>query len=269
MKQDSHSSLQKALMRPGDHHLRRDNRQMFGNYVELSPGGGGSTMPNVRRSAGVCETPVYDAPKLWQVQLLFSAPKLPVPVPLSPWVPSGLAFEVHVTLRAALDRDKAVSTEEEILLPIGFGAGPQRTFATRFQAAQQLGLNVECVGTGDATQVLGVQASIVEVVAGERDPFGSAAIAEFQQGTVSQVFLVPNARRRQFFVQNWGTAPLFVAFDLLAAGPSGGPPSWTVALPSRGDIYESPRDCWQGYVSGVWSVDSLAVSDLAMVTEGT
>jgi hypothetical protein len=125
--------------------------------------------------------------------------------------------------------------------------------------------------------VVGVQASIVEVEAGERDGYcdavvngnGTPAGQPFPQSVVTQTFLLPNARRRQFFVQNWGTAPLFIQFGQGANGPAGGPPSWTIALPARGDIYESMRDGWLGYVTGLWSADSIAATDFAMVTEGT
>ncbi len=278
-RQDSHSSLQKALMRPGDFHLRRDDRQMFGNYLEMSSLGGTVGLANVRRSAMVVETPVYDSARLWQINLQFSGPRATPAVLPSPWVPAlGAPFDlVKVTLRAALDRDKATVTMIETLTPLDgllLGNGVA-AFQQRFQAGVQIGLSVEITGPNGA--VLGVQASIVEVEAGERDPYddaivngnGTPAGTPFPQTTATQTFLLPNARRRQFFVQNWGTAPLFIQFGQGANGPSGGPPSWTIALPARGDIYESLRDCWQGYVTGIWAAASLAATDFAMVTEGT
>jgi hypothetical protein len=197
---------------------------------------------------------------------------------MSPWVPAlGSTFAVVVTLRAALDRDKATPTVVETLTPLDLlllGNGIS-AFQQRFQAGVQVGVGVEITGPGAA--VVGVQASIVEVEAGERDGYcdavvngnGTPAGQPFPQSVVTQTFLLPNARRRQFFVQNWGTAPLFIQFGQGANGPAGGPPSWTIALPARGDIYESMRDGWLGYVTGLWSADSIAATDFAMVTEGT
>lgn len=272
------NSLQRANVRPGDFHLRSDSRQMFGNYVQLSPLGGSGTVPNLRRSASVVETPVYSEPKLWQIALAFDA-GVNGTIALSPWVPSqGTSYSVVVKVRAALDRDKNVATDAVTLLPadnLPAALGGLGAFPERFQAAHQLGVNVEVIGTTDV--VLGVQASVVAVDAGERDAYGNAernllgtpAGQPYQQSNVTQQFLAANANRRQFFVVNWGTAPLFVQFGQLASGPAGGPPSFAFALPSRGDVYESPRDCWQGDVSGVWSVDSADAGDFAMVTEGT
>jgi hypothetical protein len=270
-------SLEKADLRPGDFGLRGNARQMFGNFVEMSPAGGSAAMPNVRKSASVVETPVYAESKLWQIELLFSAPRAAPPVPPAPWLPATASpFDLAiVTLRAALDRDKVTTTGTETLTPLDgltLGQGVA-AYSPRFQAGHQVGISVELRGPG--TGIVGVQASIVEVDAGARDGYSNAeinalnALTPFPQLATTQIFLAPNARRRQFFVQNWGTAPLFVQFGQAANGPAGGPPTWTVALPSRGDIYESPRDCWLGYVSGRWSLASVAATDFAMVTEGT
>lgn len=275
----SENSLQKAAMRAGDFHLRSDRRQMFGNYVELSPiGGQGGVLSKARRSAMLVATPVYDEPKIWEIEILFSAPRGTIlgvsdPLPPTPWIANGFNFTAVVTILSAIDRDKQTQTERFLVVPIGNGA--QNTFPIRFRHAHQLSVSVELIGT--TSQLMGVQASVAAVDVGDRDAFGSAAInalgtpaaTPFPQSIVTQLFLPTNALRRQFFVQNWGTAPLFVQFGASASSPSGGPPSWTFALPSRGDVYESPRDCWQGEVSGVWSTASAAITDFAMVTEGT
>jgi hypothetical protein len=47
--------------------------------------------------------------------------------------------------------------------------------------------------------------------------------------------------------------------------PGGTDPHWSFILPV-GDIYESPRDCYQGRVAGVWDADDPAA--YALVTEG-
>ena len=265
----SKGSLSKAAMRPGDFHLRRDDRQMFGNYVELSPLGGTEDLRNVRRSAMFVETPVYQEPRLWRLELLFSGPRQVPPSPLTPWVPQNMNVALQVTLRAALDRDKATETTKTILTsPNGAAAFPlilQHAFPKRYQAGHQIGVSVEALGSNP--DVIGVQASLVEVSAA-RDAYGDAPfMAQFAQSSVSQLFLPANALRRQFFVQNMGDTPLYVAFDLAAAGPSGGPPRWTFALIGVGDAYESPVDGYQGPVSGVWDSDGGTLG--AMVTEGT
>ena len=42
---------------------------------------------------------------------------------------------------------------------------------------------------------------------------------------------------------------------------------YALALPVGG-IYESPRDCYQGWVSGVWTADGAAATNQALITEG-
>jgi len=259
-------SLQTAIMRPGDFHLRRGDRQLFGNYVLLSPiGGTPGPVVNARRSAAFVETPVYDAPKLWRVEVLFSTPLSSPSSPLSPWLPAGSPMIMRVRVRHALDRDKQVAEDVFDVTPLtAVSAGGLNTFPTQVFAAQQLAVYVDHLGP--SLQPVGVQVSAVEITADERDPYGSSIITSFAQSGASQNFLLPNARRRQFFVQNWGSSPLYVAFSFFAGLP-GVTNHWTVALPNRGDVYESPRDCWQGYVSGIWAAAGGA-NDQAMVTEG-
>jgi hypothetical protein len=268
----SANTMQKAQLRKGDFHLRTDHRQLYGNYVELSPHGGAVGFERNRRATMVVDTPVFDEPRMWEIDLQFSAPRGVLPGPLippsgpTPWVPGGFNFDVNVTVTAALDRDKVVSTQNFTLRPLGFGE-PNR-LPIRFQNAHQLSISVSLgdPGAGAAgDQVLGVQGSAWPVDTSTRDAFGNAVQANFLQSAVSAVFLTPNALRRQFFVQNWGDTPLYLAFDSLADATTS---SFTFALPNHGDVYESPRDCWQGYVAGVWDADAL-LPNVALVTELT
>lgn len=263
------SSLQTAQMRRGDFHLRRDDRQLFGNYVILSSIAGTGTLKNLRRSAMFVETPVYDVPKLWRLDVWFDGPApfaSPV-LPLTPWVPAGLGVNnVRVTVRHALDRDKQTAVEVFDLQGLTNVPGSQCAMPQRFFAGHQVGVSVECRNPVHGSPV-GVQVSLVEVTALDRDPYRNAAFGRFAQSTLSANFLLPNEKRRQFFVTNWGTTGLYVAFDYFAVAP-GLTQHYTVALPNRGDVYESPRDCYQGFVSGVWEADGGTAADTAQVTEG-
>lgn len=254
-------------MRRGDFHLRRDDRQMFANYVVLSQGGGSDVpgLEHTRRTAGFVETPVYDVPKLWWLSLDFQG--VATPGPLTPWVPASIGFPnvIRVTVRQALDRDKWTTDEQFDLTGITTAVNATNALPKQLFEGHQIGVKVEMLGS-TALAPIGVQVSLVEVTADERDPYRNTTIASFAQSGTSAIFLQPNPRRRQFFVQNWGTSPLYVAFSYFAVAPGVGA-RWTMALPNRGDIYESPRDAWQGHVSGVWA-GAGGAADVAMVTEG-
>jgi hypothetical protein len=273
----SRNSMQKAAMRPGDFHLRADARQLFGNYVELSPAGGQGALKNVRKAASVVETPVYSEPRLWKISVLFGGPRAVPALPLTPWVPAlGAIFGVTVTVRTALDRDKAVGITQEDLVPLDahmLGADTPSAFKERFIHGHQVGITVETTGSiafpAALTRTLGVQVSIVPVDSGDRDPYGNSFVQQFAQSNVSQLFLAPNQERRQVYVQNWGTTPLYLAFGDAAAAPGGSSPECSIILPGKGDVWESLRDVWQGAIAGVWDLAGSVASDTALVTEGT
>jgi hypothetical protein len=265
----SQSSLQKALMRKGDHHLRRDDRQMFGNYVVLSQAGGEpGPLENFRRSATFVATPVYDVPKLWWLEVEFETILSSPVAAMSPWVPAALGGAVvRVTVTYAIDRDKQTVVEFFDLAALTSGANAHNTLPAHLFVGHQVTVKVEILQNNLSSAPVGTQVSLVEVTNDERDGYRDTTITRFAQSLASQNFLVPNKRRRQFFVQNWGSTPLYVAFSFFAVGP-GAAAFYTLALPNRGDIYESPRDCWQGYVSGIWEANGGVASDQALVTEG-
>lgn len=257
-----------AQMRPGDFHLRRDDRQLFGNYVVMSAGAGigGTPLAKLRRSAMFVETPVYDVPKFWKLDILFETPGSSPAYPLAPWVPPSLSGNtVRVTVRHALDRDKRTAIEVFDLRALENAPNLQTALPERFFAGHQIAVSVEVLG--NSFTPMGVQVSLCELTAIDRDPYRNANILAFAQSNTSANFLLPNQKRRQFFVQNMGTAPLYVAFDFFAF-PPGATAHYTVALLSQGDIYESPRDCFQGFVSGVWSANGTLPIHQAQVTEG-
>lgn len=260
----SANSLEKAQMRPGDFHLRRGDRQLFGNYVVLSAAAGTpGPLFKLRQHATVVATPVYDVPKVWALTLDFADGN---GAPLSPWIPLAQGANIiRVRTSRALDRDKQTATEQVDLGAPVFG-GPIKAYPTLLLIGHQVTVDVQIIPVGDNSAPLAVQASLREVTADERDPYRSVTITAFPQSNVSATFLQPNARRRQFFVQNNGAAALYVAFDLFAVGP-GATAHYTYCLPNRFDVYESPRDCWQGYVSGIWTANGGA-NDQALVTEG-
>jgi hypothetical protein len=256
--------MEKALMRVGDFHLRGDSRQLFGNSVVLSAAAGTSgPLQKLRRSASVVATPVYDEPKLWALTLEFADG---VSAPLSPWVPIAQGANIiRVRVIHALDRDKQTAVEQIDLGAPVFG-GPIKAFPQLLYVGHQVTITVEIVPVGNNSAPLVVQASLREVTGGERDPYRNAVITAFPQSNVSALFLAQNARRRQFFVQNMGSAPLYVAFNLFAVGPGVGA-TFTYCLPNKFDVYESPRDCWQGDVAGIWA-GAGGATDQALVTEG-
>lgn len=256
----SANSLEKAHLRHGDFHLRDDGRRMFGNATTLGAGRG------QRASTGVVETPIYDEPRLWRLEVLF---RLAGVGDYTPWLPSG-APQVVVTARRALDRDKAVAQTSETLTPIDYSPSLPSAFNARYLHGTQVGVNVALVDQPDAnTPAIDVLVSIVPVDGGARDGYGNGAIFRFAADTTSQLLLPANAARRQFFVQNMATSPLYIALDTQAAGPADVDPRFSIALLNVGDIYESPRDCYLGPVAGVWAAVAAAASDVAMVTEGT
>jgi hypothetical protein len=265
----SKDSIQHALMRRGDFHLRRDDRQMFGNYVVLTPDGGSpGPLLNFRRSATFVETPVYDEPKLWRLRIDFATlPEFTLPGSpiLAPWVPDNFGGNtIKVTVRQALDRDKQTAVEVFDLIPLHTAlTNVQARMPKELFVGQQIGVTVSTSGSSSAP--MATQVSLVEVQDEGRDAYGNADIVNVTQSSLSQLFLPANARRRQLIVQNWGSAPLFVAFGQTAGAPGLGA-LWTVSLPNQGDIYENDRDCYQGDVSGVWTTDDA--DGLAMVTEG-
>ena len=240
-----------AEMRAGDFRLRRDDRQMFGNYVVLSAGAGTpGPLAKLRRSAMFVETPVYDVPKFWKLDVSFESQDSLPAVPLSPWVPSAQGGNtVRVTVRHAIDRDKRTTIEMFDLRALQNAPNLQAALPQRFFAGHQLAVSVEVIGSSLAP--MGTQVSLVELTAIDRDPSRNADIRAFAQSGTSANFLAPNEKRRQFFIQNEGTSTLYVAFDFFAIGP-GALAHYTIALPVGG-IYESPRDCFQGYVSGIWA----------------
>jgi hypothetical protein len=202
------------------------------------------------------------------MELQFSGPRQTPATPLSPWLPPNMNYALQVTVRAALDRDKATSTETFILTPdTGSTDAPtvfQHTFPQRYQAAHQLGISVAMVGSG--SDVVGVQASIVEVTRA-RDAYGSTpTMTTFAQSAGSALFLPANSLRRQFIIQNLADVPLYIAFDESAnVPPTSNPRPFTFALPNQFDIYESPVDAYQGPIAGVWTLDGTG---FAAVTEG-
>lgn len=265
--------MAKALMRPGDFRLRSNDRQMFANFVELAGNAGGPGInPQYYKSKGVVETPVYDVPMLWKLDFQFNGYR-PVDntyYQLSPFLPD-FADPIRVTVRTALDRDKRTVTETVDLggALAASSAGLLNYFPTKFYTGLQVGIVAEWLipglGTGSLRQ-LGVQASLVEVHGGDRDAYGNTRIAQFAATTASQVFLLPNGRRRQFYVHNYSaTSLLYVAFRPTAVPPGVGA-AFTFTL-TPGAVYESPRDCWQGYVSGIFGTAGGA-TDGAMVSEG-
>ena len=259
----SDNSLEKAAMRAGDFRLRRADRQMFGNLVTLSSAGGTTALAKIRRSATFVETPVYDVPKLWRLAVEFET-LLSVPVhPLSPWLPPMSTTTARVTVRRALDRDKGVAIETFDLLPLTNGPNTQSALPTELFEGHQVGVTVEIL-PGGSSGPINVQVSLVETTTEDRDPPRNSTIVTFVQSVASQNFLAPNKRRRKFIVQNWGTSPLYVAYDFFAVVPGIGA-RFSVALPNQGDIHEGYRDDWQGYVSGVWTADDA--DGIAAVTE--
>jgi hypothetical protein len=266
----SRDSLQKAELRPGDFGLRRNNRQMFGNYVVLSQAGGTpGPLLNFRRSANFVATPVYDVPKLWWLEVEFETVLSSPVAAMSPWVPAALGGAVvRVTVTYAIDRDKKTVEQTYDLAALTSGANLRNALPEHLFVGHQVTVTVEILQNNLSSAPVGVQVSLVEVTNDERDGYRDTTITRFAQSASSQNFLLPNKRRRQFFVQNMGTTPLYVAFSFFAVGP-GATAFFTYALPNKFDVYESPRDCWQGYVSGVWDADGGAAIDQALVTEGT
>jgi hypothetical protein len=263
------NSLQTAEMRRGDFHLRRDDRQMFGNFVTLSAAGGEEgPLSKMRRSASVVATPVYDVPKFWWLTVEF-ADHGPPQGPLTPWVPTSQGSNlIRVKVIQALDRDKQTAVEVfDLQEPILSPAGSLHCLPRRLFAGHQITVTAEVIPVGNNSGPIDVQVSLSECTANERDAYGSAATYRFAQSDSSQIFLAQNPARRQFFVQNMGTSALYVAFHTFAVGP-GLTALFTYALPNFGDVYESPRDGYQGTVSGVWATDGAADEDQALVTEG-
>jgi hypothetical protein len=266
----SSNSLQTAKMRDGDFHLRRDDRQMFGNYVILSQAGGTpGPLQKFRRSATFVATPVYEVPKLWWLEVEFETVLSSPVAAMSPWVPAALGGAVvRVTVTYAIDRDKKTVVQTFDLAALTSGANLRNALPEHLFVGHQVTVVVEILQNGLSSAPVGVQVSLVEVTNDERDGYRDTTIARFDQSLASQNFLTPNKRRRQFFIQNWGSTPLYVAFSFFAVVP-GATAFYTLALPNRGDVYESPRDCWQGYVSGVWESDAADATEQALVTEGT
>jgi hypothetical protein len=256
----------KAEMTRGDFHLRRDDRQMFGNFVVLSSGGGeGGPFAKIRRSATFVETPVYEVPKFWKLDIQFETLESGPPFPLSPWVPPSLGGNiVKVTVRQALDRDKRTVETVFNLRALENAPNLQCALPERFFAGHQIAVTIESIGS--SITPMGVQVSLVELTTIDSAPYRNADVRAFAQSATTANFLTPNKLRRQFFVQNEGTLPLYLAFDFFAIVP-GALAHYTVALPVGG-IYESPRDCFQGFVSGVWTAPGTLPTHQAAVTEG-
>jgi len=59
-----------------------------------------------------------------------------------------------------------------------------------------------------------------------------------------------------------------ITLDESAVAPGVGS-RFAIALPNYGDVYESPIDGWQGFVSGAWIAASADPANVAVVTEGT
>jgi hypothetical protein len=174
---------------------------------------------------------------------------------------------VRVTVTYAIDRDKKTVVQTYDLVALTSGANLHNALPQHLFVGHQVTVTVEILQNNLSSTPVGTQVSLVEVINDERDAYRDTTITRFAQSAASQNFLVPNARRRQFFVQNMGTTPLYVALSFFAVGP-GATAFYTFALLDHGDVYESPRDCWQGYVSGVWESDGVDPEDQALVTEG-
>jgi len=273
----SQSSLEKAELRPGDFTLRKGDRQLYANTVVLSGGAGSGNELRLRRSASVVETPTFDEPKLWRIEMLFTAPDASpaVTVP-APWVPNPISPDlVKVTVRRSTDRDKSVEESFFLLSGISISDATEHALPLYVVRGFQVGVKAEIVGSdgisppGGAAHI-GVVGSIVEVSSGGQDPERNAAQpATFEQGAGgTQVFLQPNQYRKQFIVVNDGSAPLYVSFDESAIAHGVGA-RFAFILANRGDVYESPPGGWQGFVSGAWGAASADPLDGARVTEVT
>lgn len=254
---NSINSLQTAELRPGDFHLRRDDRQLFGNVVQLGSTGGNTT----RLSAMFVDTPTYPEPRLWQLEMRVKGGAMGDGGSIfSPILPNLGAYALIVTVARALDRDKGVATDVYRLEPSS--SGSINALPIAFAQAQRLGIHVAFEGTGLVT----VEFNATPVHSGERDPWFSTFINRVPQDDASQTFLAENQNRRQWFVQNQGTGPLYVCLGSVAANPAAASPRWTFVLPV-GTMYEGWKDGYVGPISGVW--DTIDAAAYAMVTEGT
>ena len=259
----SDNSLQKARMRPGDFHLPGDARNRFGQMLLLATNAGTVAAGNsARKSAPFVETPTYDEPQMWELELRVSAPLYPS----NPILPAG-AYFLRVKVRRALDRDKGTVEDVYLLAPIG--EGPINTLPVGCVIAQQLGVYVEIIhnpALPDPSAAVTVEVTATRTDCCARDAWASPTIVRKTQSATSANFLPSNPLRRQFLVQNWGSSPLYIAFGFESFGPGSSGPKWTVALPAQGDIYESFRDGYCGPVAGIWDTDDAA--GYALVTEG-
>jgi len=273
----SQASLEKAQLRAGDFTLRKGDRQLYANTVLLSGAAGQGNQLRLRRAASVVETPTFDEPKLWRIEMLFTSPEsAPAVLVPTPWVPNAISPDtVKVTVRRSTDRDKSVEESSFILSGVNISDVTEHALPLYVVRGFQVGVKAEIVGSDGVSPpsggaVIGVVGSIVEVSSGGQDPERNAAQpATFAQGLGgTQTFLQPNQYRKQFFVVNDGSAPLYVSFDESAIAHGVGA-RFAFILANRGDVYESPPGGWQGFVSGAWGAASADPLDGARVTEVT
>lgn len=255
------NSLQRALMRHGDFHLPSDSRNRFGRLESLSTGAAASGNTQPRNRAPFVETPVYDEPRTWKLEMRIAGPS-GVFSTMLPDLGGGNEYSLRVHVRRALDRDKGTVDDLYVLSPVG--VGDLNALPVVCLIAQQLGVYVEIVKIGaDVTLAVEVTASPVDAACCD-DIATSPTITRVTQTDSTAVLLAANPLRKQFVIQNFAgpTKPLYVAYGNTVTPPGGSQPRWTFALPNQYDVFAGSG--YTGPIVGVWDADG---AQYAMVTE--
>lgn len=271
-----------ALLAERDPRTFRNRSDKWGDRAFLVQASDVSTNPGrlYRSRATLVDTREFPIPRPIALQFRFQTvvtnfPNGPGPfVPLAQnWNPTP-SCDCVVSIRRSLGPDGGVSEEiYDTRTNTGFVL-----FLPRIVLAHKVQIDVECFGGFDevganslwvevwAAPVDTVQpTSLINPAAGDLTGYLFGNTSRFPVSAVSQDFLFPEVRRRQFIVHNNSqTQSLALGFGVTPSFAAGAE-LWSVFIPP-GAQYEAPIGGWIGAVKGIWSGADAAGE--ALVFEG-
>jgi hypothetical protein len=261
-------------MRPGDFHLPGDARNRWGNIVQLNTSAGAPNDRTSRKSAAFVETPVFDEPALFQIELRVAG----ADGVFSPFV-TGTGFSLRVRIRRAIDRDKGIVEDIYTLEPPTTPEPTVDSLPVSCVIAQQLGMYVEIAG--DANKQVTVEIVVTRVSAcsccglqgGSSTGYSGASQARFPMvdpfiAPNFETIMAANSRRAQFFIQNNSPVDLMVSMSVGANATFGSEFGFVLLPGGISAIYESPLGGYNGPVSIAWRPTAEDATAFALVSEG-
>lgn len=272
----------------GDDHLAHPNRAQRWGSRKLLVRGPASIPQSVSGQVTFVDTPTFDVPALFYVQVRFASVFLNDSGTPSPALPfqSNSSDRIKFVVRRQLDEYGGLITDEYIVN--GFAPTTTETFwfPIAVVGARKLQILAEDIDAnpGHGAQYVDVVAipttSIDDsLIIAERTSLVGSNIFGYANTDVQRIaatnasvtMLAANSARRQIFVTNEGDQRLALRFSALdTARFTVGNESWDVVLDPKGGAvtrYISGQDGYWGPVQGVW--DGAAPTGFALISGST